>query len=431
MALILAGGTVFRNGEFREMEVMLDKGRIVSVGEGLPREGCFTVRLNHQVIVPGFVDVHVHLREPGFSYKETIASGTAAGAAGGYTALCSMPNLDPVPDSLENLKVQLDRIERDASIRVFPYGAITRGEHGEELAQLEVLAPYVAGFSDDGKGVQNRERMREAMIRARQVDRPIVAHCEDEALLTKGWAVHEGKFAQKHGFPGNDPASEWKQVERDLELVRETGCRYHVCHVSTKESVDLIRKAKAEGLPVTCETGPHYLILCEDDLVDDGRFRMNPPIRTAEDRAVLREGLLDGTIDCIATDHAPHSREEKARGLCGSLNGIVGLECAFPVLYTYLVKPGIIPFDILMNAMTRNPRRIFDLPGGEIAPGEVGDLTVLDLEREYQIQSGTFRSMGRATPFDGWMVSAAVAMTVCGGEIVYQAPWSGKERSKI
>lgn len=426
MGLILAGGTVFRNGEFREMDVMLDKGRIVSVGEGLPREGCFTVQLNHQVIVPGFVDVHVHLREPGFSYKETIASGTAAGAAGGYTALCSMPNLDPVPDSPENLKVQLDRIKRDARIRVFPYGAITLGERGEELAQFEALAPYVAGFSDDGKGVQSRERMREAMIRAKHVDKPIVAHCEDETLLAKGWAVHEGKFAREHGLPGNDPASEWKQVARDLELVRETGCRYHVCHVSTKESVDLIRKAKAEGIPVTCETGPHYLILCEDDLEDDGRFRMNPPIRTAEDRVALQEGLLDGTIDCIATDHAPHSMEEKAKGLRGSLNGIVGLECAFPILYTYLAKPGIIPFDVLLNALTRNPRRIFGLPGGEIATGQIGDLAVLDLEGEYQIQSGTFRSMGRATPFDGWKVSAAVAMTVCGGEIVYQA--LGKEQ---
>lgn len=429
MRLLLAGGTVFRDGAFREMDVMLDNGHIVSVGRALPRGGCFTVELNHQVIVPGFVDVHVHLREPGFSYKETIASGTAAGAAGGYTALCSMPNLNPVPDSLEHLKIQLDCIERDASIKVYPYGAITCGERGEKLAQFEEIASDVVGFSDDGKGVQSRERMRAAMVCAKKVDRPIVAHCEDESLLTRGWAVHAGKFAHKNGLPGNGSASEWKQVERDLELVRETGCRYHICHISTKESVALIRKAKAEGLSVTCETGPHYLLLCDEELEDDGRFRMNPPIRTAEDRAALRRGLLDGTIDCIATDHAPHSKEEKSMGLLRSLNGIVGLECAFSVLYTYLVKPGIIPFDILLNALTRNPRKIFGLPGGEIASGEIGDLTILDLEQEYQIDSRAFFSMGQATPFDGWKVSAAVAMTICNGEIVYQAPWTGKEQA--
>ena len=255
-----------------------------------------------------------------------MATGTAAAAAGGYTALCAMPNLNPVPDSPERLRAELEAIGRDAAVRVYPYGAITRGEKGEELADLAALAPHVPGFSDDGRGVQSRERMRRAMELAKELDRPIVAHCEDESLLTGGWCVHDGAFAQKHGLPGNDPASEWRQVERDLQLVRETGCRYHVCHVSTRESVALIRAAKAEGLPVTCETGPHYLVLCDEDLEDDGRFKMNPPIRSAADREALVEGLLDGTVDCVATDHAPHSAEEKAKGLRGSLNGVVGLE---------------------------------------------------------------------------------------------------------
>ncbi len=428
MGLLLKGGAIFRNGEFQKMDIVLDQGRIVSVGPALSNEGCFTIQLHHEVIVPGFVDVHVHLREPGFSYKETIATGTAAGAAGGYTGLCAMPNLIPVPDTAENLREQREILERDAKIKVYPYGAITRGERGEALAELEALASDVVGFSDDGKGVQSREMMRAAMQRAKLVDKPIVAHCEDETLLTKGWAVHKGEFARIHQLLGNDPASEWRQVERDLELVRETGCRYHICHISTKESVELIRGAKAEGLPVTCETGPHYLLLCDEELRDDGRFRMNPPIRSAVDRDALIAGLLDGTIDCIATDHAPHSAEEKAGGLRNSLNGIVGLECAFAVLYTYLVKPGRIPFEVMLNAMVKNPRRIFRLPGGEIAPGQPADLTVLDLEHEGQVDSRKFYSMGKATPFDGWKVSADVLMTICDGEIVYLRDSIGKEK---
>ena len=330
-----------------------------------------------------------------------------------------MPNLKPVPDSKEHLQVQLDAIARSAKVRVYPYGAITVGEQGQTLADLEAMAPFVCGFSDDGRGVQDRDMMRTAMELARQLDKPIVAHCEDEALLTKGWSVHDGTFARAHGLVGNRSESEWRQVERDIQLVRETGCRYHVCHISTKESVALIRAAKAEGLPITCETGPHYLVLTDEDLLDEGRFRMNPPIRSAEDRAALIEGLLDGTIDCIATDHAPHSAEEKAKGLAGSLNGIVGLECAFPVLYTNLVQTGIVPLETILNALCVNPRRIFGLPGGEITEGAPADLTVLDLNRPHAVDSSTFRSMGHATPFDGWTVSAAVAMTLCGGEIVY------------
>ena len=419
MRLLLTGGSVLCGGGFQPMEIAVSEGRIVSVSHRLPRDGASVIELNHRLVVPGFVDVHVHLREPGFSYKETVATGTAAAAAGGYTALCAMPNLNPVPDSPERLRAELEAIGREAAVRVYPYGAITRGEKGEELADLAALAPHVPGFSDDGRGVQSRERMRRAMELAKELDRPIVAHCEDESLLTGGWCVHDGAFAQKHGLPGNDPASEWRQVERDLQLVRETGCRYHVCHVSTRESVALIRAAKAEGLPVTCETGPHYLVLCDEDLEDDGRFKMNPPIRSAADREALVEGLLDGTVDCVATDHAPHSAEEKAKGLRGSLNGVVGLECAFPVLYTELVKTGRVPMEIILNALCVNPRRIFGLPGGAIEEGRPADLTVLDLDHEGTVDPAGFRSLGRATPFAGRRVEAAVCMTLVGGRIVF------------
>lgn len=419
MSLLLTGGTVFQSGSFRQMDVAMDQGRIVSVSPSLPKEGFSVIECSDLLIVPGFVDVHVHLREPGFSYKETVFSGTSAAAAGGYTAVCAMPNLKPVPDSREHLEAQLAVIRRDAKVRVYPYGAITCGEQGEALADLEALAPHVAGFSDDGRGVQSESRMRAAMELARKLDKPIVAHCEDESLLAKGWSVHDGDFARRSGLVGNASESEWRQVERDLKLVRETGCQYHVCHVSTKESVALIRAAKAEGLPVTCETGPHYLVLCDEDLLDEGRFRMNPPIRSAADRDALLEGLLDGTVDCIATDHAPHSAQEKAGGLAKSLNGIVGLECAFPVLYTQLVRTGVVPMETLLNALCVNPRRIFRLSGGDVAPGQIADLTVLDLNRPCVIDSATFRSLGRATPFDGWGVAAAVAATICGGELVY------------
>ena len=415
MSVLLTGGAVFLNGHFQDMDLAMDQGRIVSV----PQENASVIGIHNCLIVPGFVDVHVHLREPGFSYKETIASGTAAAAAGGYTAVCAMPNLKPTPDTKDALQVQLDLIRQTARVRVYPYGTITQGQRGEALSDLSAMAPSVAGFSDDGRGVQDRGLMREAMVLAKSLDRPIVAHCEDESLLGKGWCVHDGAFARRHGLPGNDPASEWRQVERDLELVRDTGCRYHVCHLSTKESVALIRDAKAQGLPVTCETGPHYLVLTDEELLDEGRFKMNPPIRSAADRDALLAGLLDGTVDCIATDHAPHSAEEKSRGLAGSLNGIVGLETAFPVLYTQLVQTGIVPLELLLDRLCVRPRQIFGLPGGEIAEGAEADLTVLDLDRPHTIDPATFRSMGRATPFAGWGVSAAVAMTICGGEPVY------------
>ena len=424
MGLLLKGGALFRDGRFEDADLAMDQGRIVPVP--VETEDFSVVEVPGLLVVPGFADVHVHLRQPGPSYKETIASGTAAAAAGGYTAVCAMPNLDPVPDSAEHLKEERAWIRRDAKIHVYPYGSITRGERGEELSDMAALAPHVPGFSDDGRGVQSRELMREAMRLARSLGRPIVAHCEDESLLTRGWSVHDGAAARRWGLIGNASESEWRQVERDLDLVRETGCAYHVCHVSTKESVALIRAAKAEGLPVTCETGPHYLLLCDEELEDDGRFRMNPPIRTAEDRQALIGGLLDGTVDCIATDHAPHSAAEKAGGLRGSLNGIVGLETAFPVLYTQLVETGTVPLEILLRALCVRPREIFGLPGGRLDPGDPADVTVLDLDRPHVIDSGSFRSLGRATPFDGWGVAAAVAMTICGGRPVY-ADLPGRE----
>ncbi|MDY3282280.1 dihydroorotase [Dysosmobacter sp.] len=419
MELLLTGGSVFRNGGFERADVAVSDGRIVSISPDIPHEGRTIVEVNDCFIVPGFVDVHVHLRQPGFSYKETIASGTEAAAAGGYTAVCAMPNLKPVPDSEETLGEELAAIGLDARVRVYPYGAITRGEKGEALADLAAMAPYVCGFSDDGRGVQDREMMRAAMEQARALGRPITAHCEDESLLTE-WCVHDGEFARRNGLPGNNPASEWRQVARDIALVRQTGCPYHVCHISTAETAALIRAAKDEGLPVTCETGPHYLTLTDEELEDDGRFKMNPPIRSARDRDALIAGLLDGTIDCIATDHAPHSAEEKTRGLLGSLNGVVGLETAFPVVYTRLVKTGKVPLETVLDRLCVRPRQIFGLPGGVLAEGEPADLTVLNLNHSYTIDPAQFRSLGKASPFAGWTVEGAVAMTICGGEVVYE-----------
>ena len=412
MRLLLTGGTVFLNGGFQNMDLAIDQGRIVS--SSLPTEGFSVIELHNHLIVPGFVDVHVHLREPGFSYKETIFSGTSAAAAGGYTAVCSMPNLKPVPDDGANLQVQLDLIRKNARVHVYPYGAITRGEKGEELADLAAMASEVAGFSDDGRGVQSREMMRRAMLLAKSLNKPIVAHSEDESLLTKGWAIHDGDFARRNGFPGNDPASEWKQVERDIQLVRETGCRYHVCHISTKETVALSRAAKAEGLPVTCETGPHYLVLTDEDLLDEGRFKMNPPIRSAADRDALIEGLLDGTVDCIATDHAPHSAEEKARGLEKSAFGVVGLETAFPILYTYLVRTGLLTPEALVNKLVWNPRKRFAIPMGN-------DFSVWDLDAQYTIDPADFLSQGKATPFAGWNVHGKCMAAFHDGQAVYLA----------
>ena len=363
-------------------------------------------------VFPGFCDVHVHFREPGFSYKETIRTGAQSAARGGYTAVCTMPNLNPVPDSVKNLNVQRTIIEKDACIHVYPYGAITVGEKGETLANIESIAPYVCGFSDDGRGVQSDEMMREAMKRAKAAGKMIVAHCEVNELLRGGY-IHDGEYAKLHGHRGICSESEWAQIARDIELIRETGCAYHVCHISTKESVEIIRKAKAVGLDITCETGPHYLVMNDMDLQEDGRFKMNPPIRSEEDRKALLEGILDGTIDMLATDHAPHSAEEKGRGLEKSIFGVVGLETAFPIMYTYLVKPGIMTMERLVEVMVTNPRKRFNLPLGE-------DYSIWDLEEEYEIDPNEFYSMGRASTFTGWRVFGRCKATVCDGKIVYK-----------
>ena len=364
------------------------------------------------VVFPGFCDVHVHFREPGFSYKETIATGSRASARGGYTAVCTMPNLNPVPDSVENLQQQLDLIKENACIHVYPYGAITVGEKGEVLADLEGMAPNVMGFSDDGRGVQSDDLMRSAMLKAKELGKMIVAHCEVNDLLRGGY-IHDGDYARSHGHRGICSESEWAQIARDLELVKELGVAYHVCHISTKESVDIIRKAKAEGVNVTCETGPHYLVMDDSMLQEEGRFKMNPPIRGKEDRDALIEGILDGTIDMIATDHAPHSAEEKSKGLEKSAFGIVGIETAFPIMYTHFVRTGRMTLERLMELMVINPRKRFGIDLG-------CDYTVWDLNAEYEIDPEEFLSMGKATPLAGWKVFGRCMATVCDGKVVYK-----------
>lgn len=375
--------------------------------------GLSPVILKKYIIVPGLCDVHVHFREPGFSYKETIASGSAAAAHGGYTAVCTMPNLDPVPDSAEHLQVQLDAIKRGAAIKVLPYGSITVGEKGEKLADMEAMSDKVCAFSDDGKGVQNDEMMREAMTAAKRLGKIIAAHCEDNSLLFGGY-IHDGEYAKAHGHRGISSASEYKQIERDLRLAEETGCAYHVCHISTKESVELIRQAKARGVDVTCETAPHYLVLCDEDMQEDGRFKMNPPLRSREDKEALIEGIKDGTIDMIATDHAPHSAEEKGRGLEKSLMGVVGLETAFPVLYTELVMKNIITLDRLVELMSFKPKERFGIDTNN-------DFAVFDISEAYKIDPEDFLSMGRATPFAGREVFGRCLLTVHNEKVVYKA----------
>ena len=384
---------------------------------GLPTPDCGDIVSSlpcdrEYTVFPGFADVHVHLREPGFSYKETIASGSLACARGGYTAVCAMPNLNPVPDSDEHLRQQEEIIAKDACIHVYPYGAITVGELGQTMADLETMAPRVCGFSDDGRGVQSRSMMKDAMLRAKALGKMIVAHCEDNTLLFGGY-IHDGQYAKAHGHRGICSESEWKPIARDLELAAETGCSYHVCHISTKESVEIIRQAKKSGLDVTCETGPHYLTLDDSFLQEDARFKMNPPLRDKTDREALVEGLADGTIDCIATDHAPHSAEEKSRGLEQSAMGVVGIETAFPVVYTYLVKPGIVPMETVLKALTINPCRRFGLP--------MDGWSVWDLNETYTVDPADFVSMGKASPFTGMEVCGKNRMTVLNGKVVWRA----------
>ncbi|MBP8640267.1 MAG: dihydroorotase [Oscillospiraceae bacterium] len=410
---------VFFDGAFIKKDVLLEDGIIADIKPFIsPVSGVTVFDMNNCFVFPGLIDVHVHLREPGFSYKETILSGSKAAAHGGFTTVCAMPNLNPVPDSLQNLDLQLEIIENEAFVHVLPYASITVGEKQQELSDMDTLAWLALAFSDDGVGVQSGEMMEKAMFKAKALNKIIAAHCEVNELLNGG-CIHDGEYARQNGYKGISSESEWREVERDIELIRKTHCDYHVCHISTKESVDLIRKAKAEGLPISCETAPHYLVFCDEDLQDDGRFRMNPPIRSSEDRKALLEGLIDGTIDMIATDHAPHSKEEKSRGLRNSLNGIVGLETSFPILYTKLVRSGLITLEKLIELMQGNPSKRFGI-GSELKIGAPADLTVFDLNQEYVVDANDFLSQGRSTPFEGEAVFGKCLMTMVDGVPVWE-----------
>ncbi len=423
MTLLIKNALSYVDNSFKKLDIFIKDGLIQSLGVSI--SSCNADRvvdaLGKYFLIPGFVDVHTHLREPGFSYKETIKTGTLAGARAGYNVLCTMPNLNPVPDCTEGLKAQTDIIKRDAVIDVLPFGAITKGRCGRgETVDFESMADSVIGYSDDGTGVQTEELMLKAMTKCAGLGKIISAHCEVNDLLRGGY-IHDGEYAKAHNHKGICSESEYAQIERDCALAERTGCQYHVCHISTRESVDIIRRAKARGVKVTCETGPHYLTMCDMDLQEDGRFKMNPPIRSEDDRQALIDGVLDGTIDVIATDHAPHSAEEKSRGLEKSLMGVVGLETAFAVLNTKLVKAGIITLEKLVEMMSVRPREIFGIEGGRIAVGEPADLCLLDTEAEWIVEPEKFISMGRATPFEGWKLQGENLLTILRGEIVYEA----------
>ncbi|MBQ2978168.1 MAG: dihydroorotase [Clostridia bacterium] len=421
MRCLLKGGQVYQGGSFFSADVAVEKGMVIDIASAIsPRPGDRVFDFSNCYLVPGFVDVHVHLREPGFFYKETIKTGTQAAARGGYTAVCSMPNLNPAPDTLPNLKVQLDTIKKGAVVPVHPYGCITMGQKGAGLlADFSALAPHVIGFSDDGKGVQEEELMRLAMMAIAKTGKILAAHCEVDSLLRGGY-IHDGPYARLHGHKGICSESETAQVVRDLKLVKETGCKYHVCHVSAKETVAAIREAKKQGVDVTCETAPHYLTMTDMDLMEEGRFKMNPPIREAADRAALLEGIMDGTIDMIATDHAPHSDAEKDRGLAGSLMGVVGLECAFKILYTKLVlEKKYLTLEKLVHLMSIAPRKRFGIEGG-LEKGMRADIAVIDPSVQGKINPDEFLSMGRATPFEDWETTGDIIMTMAGGKIVWE-----------
>lgn len=419
-AFVIRGCEIYLGGAFVPAELEVRGGVVTALGGGIvPGEGASVYNFKNCIVVPGLADVHVHLREPGFSYKETVASGTRAAARSGYSALCAMPNLSPVPEDAATLAQELDIIRRDAVIDVLPYGAITRGQRGEQLADMSAMSPNVCGFSDDGRGVQSRELMRAAMLEAKRLGRPIAAHCEDNSLLRGGY-IHAGEYAKAHGHRGICSESEWGPIARDIELLRETGCAYHVCHISTAESAALIRSAKAEGLDITCETAPHYLLLSDSDLQEDGRFKMNPPLRSERDRLALIEALRDGTIDILATDHAPHSAEEKSRGLAGSAFGITGLETAFPLLWTGLVEPGIISRERLVELMSTAPARRFGIESG-IELGGPATFAVFETETTYRIDPERFASKGRATPFAGREVRGRCVLNIVRGREVWRA----------
>ena len=422
MSILIKNALVYSPAGFQKSDVLVKESVIDTLGTSISTDGVTRVfdAQDKYFLIPGFVDVHVHLREPGFSYKETIKSGTMAAAKGGYTAVCSMPNLNPPPDCADNLKAQTDIINKDAVIDVYPFATITKGRRGRgELVNFEELDDAV-GFSDDGTGVQDEEVMLSAMQKCAKLGKIISAHCEVNSLL-KGGYIHDGEYARLHNHKGICSASEYEQIERDCRLAKQTGCQYHVCHISTKESVDIIRKAKADGVKVTCETGPHYLTMCDMDLQEDGRFKMNPPLRGADDKQALIDGIVDGTIDVIATDHAPHSDDEKSRGLAKSAMGVVGLETAFAVMNTKLVKTGIISLEKLVEIMCINPRKIFNLDGGEIAQGKVADLALVSLDEEWIVNPDEFVSMGKATPFKDWKLQGKNLLTIRKGEIIYEA----------
>ena len=422
MITLLKNGTIFSSAGFEKKDIFISNGKVFvnSVSSLDMNRADRIIDCADKVIIPGFTDVHVHFREPGFFYKETIKGGSLAAAKGGYTCVCPMPNLNPAPSDFASLKVQLDIIEKDAVVNTIPYGTITVNQDGRSaLSDMEAMAPYVCAFSDDGKGVQTGELMEEAMLKAKSLGKMIVAHCEDESLLFGGY-IHDGEYAKSHGHKGICSESEWKQVARDVALAEKTGCPYHVCHISCKETIDIIREAKARGADVTCETAPHYLVLTDQDLEEDGRFKMNPPLRSAADRDALIQGIKDGTIDMIATDHAPHSAEEKSRGLAKSAFGIVGLETAFPVLYTFLVEKNIISLEQLIRLMSINPRKRFGFAGGILEDGAPADLTILDLNRHFTIDSKDFAGNGRATPFENTEVDGKVILTMVKGEICYE-----------
>ncbi len=418
MKYLIKSAQVYIDNSFSTVDLFIDGGNIVSIGQNLMSDDAIVISAKGLTIFPGFSDVHVHLREPGFSYKETVKSGTLAAAKGGYTSVCTMPNLKPCPDSVEHLQEQLDIINRDAKVNVYPFGTITVGENGEVLSDMEGMAENVIGFSDDGRGVQNEDMMLSAMKKAKELGKIISAHCEDNSLLFGGY-IHDGEYAKLHGHKGICSESEWGPIKRDIELVKKSGCKYHVCHISTKESVELIRKAKADGVDISCETGPHYLTMNDSMLQEDGRFKMNPPLRSEEDRLALIEGIKDGTIDVIATDHAPHSRDEKSKGLEKSAMGVVGLETAFAVCYTKLVKTGIITLEKLIELLNSNAIKRFGV-GTEIKVGAKADLTIFNLDEKFTVKKDDFVSKGKASPFEGEELYGRCKTTFVNGQIVYQ-----------
>ena len=418
MKVLLMNGIAYIDGKFQKKDILIEDGKIIQIEEDMEENADKIINVKNKYIFPGLIDVHTHLREPGFEYKETIETGSMAAARGGFTSICAMPNLKPVPDSLKNLEPELESIEKTAVINVYPYGSITINEEGKELSNMEEMADKVVAFSDDGKGIQTEDVMRQGMIRAKNLNKIVAAHCEVNSLLNGGY-IHDGEYAKLHGHKGISSASEWVEIQRDVKLAKETGAKYHVCHVSTKESVKIIKDAKENGTDVTCETAPHYLILTDMDLKEDGFWKMNPPLRSKEDQESLIEGIQNGTIDMIITDHAPHSLEEKSKGLEGSSMGIVGLETSFPLVYTYLVKKNIITLEKALELMNTNPRKRFNI-GTEIKVGENADISVFDLNEKYVIDSSKFASKGKNTPFNGYEVYGKCKMTMVGGKIVWE-----------